>query len=102
MTYEVVRIGNSARFTIEGVVDERGAGVLKERFHALSRDQFNELVIDMGGVSRIGSSGLGGLLLFYKAMAARRGSLRLVRTPATINALMRELKLDTLFEINGE
>ncbi|MDZ7641755.1 MAG: STAS domain-containing protein [Desulfurivibrio sp.] len=102
MTCEVEKIGSSARITIEGVVDERGAAVLKERFRDLSRDQFNELIIDMGGVSHFGSSGLGGLLLCYKAMAARQGSLRLTRTPAAIYSLMRDLQLDTLFEINGD
>jgi len=102
MVCEIVRIGDSARITIKGVVDGQGAMILKERFRDLSHDQFDELVIDMAGVSRVGSSGLGDLLLFYKATAARQGSLRLIRTPAAITAPMEERRLATLFEINGD
>lgn len=58
MTCEVVKIGSSARITIEGVVDERGAALLKERFRDLSREQFNELIIDMGASATSAAPGL--------------------------------------------
>lgn len=97
MTCETTVQGETVFFTLSGTIDEEGAAALKQQFNALPHSQIKELVIDLAEVSHIGSSGIGKLLLFYKNIAARKGTIRLVRVPRPIHDLFTELRLDTLF-----
>jgi len=101
MTCEISQQGTSVYLTLAGIIDEEGAATLKQQFAAIDSSIAKELVIDMGRVSQIGSSGIGKLLLFYKNMAARGGSVRLVSVPQPIFELFTELRLDTLFTMNA-
>lgn len=99
MSCETTRQGETVFFTLAGAIDEEGAAALKQQFHALPQTP-RELVIDLAGVSHIGSSGIGKLLLFYKNIAAQKGVIRLVRVPRPIHELFTELRLDTLFSMS--
>lgn len=101
MICEVSRHGATACLTIKGTVYENDAKLLKQQFKGLPIEQLREVVIDLGGVSYFGSSGIGKLLLFYKNLAATNGTLRLTRTPDHLAQLFRDLRLDSLFEINN-
>lgn len=100
MTCETATQGETVSFTLSGTIDEEGAAALKQQFNTLPHTQIKELVIDLAGVSHIGSSGIGKLLLFYKNMAAHNGTLRLTRVPQPIHDLFTELRLDTLFSMS--
>lgn len=100
MTCETTLQGETALFTLSGTIDEEGAAALKQQFNTLPHSQIKELVIDLAEVSHIGSSGIGKLLLFYKNIAARKGTIRLVRVPRPIHDLFMELRLDTLFSMS--
>ena len=100
MTCETATQGETVSFTLSGTIDEEGAAALKQQFNTLPHSQIKELVIDLAGVSHIGSSGIGKLLLFYKNMAAHNGTLRLTRVPQPIYDLFTELRLDTLFSMS--
>ncbi len=99
MQATVSRSGNSARFEIQGDIDERGAEELKARFRELDASSLTEAVFDFKRVDRIGSAGLGKLLLFYKALSANRGEIRIENTNGDIHALLMELQLDAIFTI---
>ncbi|MGV1099083.1 STAS domain-containing protein [Thiovibrio sp. JS02] len=101
MTCEISQQGETVLFTLSGIIDEEGAMTLKRQFNALKHAEVRELVIDLAGVSQIGSSGIGKLLLFYKNMAARKGTVRLARVPRPIHELFTELRLDTLFPMSA-
>ncbi|MFQ6757189.1 MAG: anti-sigma factor antagonist [Deltaproteobacteria bacterium] len=100
MTCETATQGETASLTLSGTIDEEGAATLKQQFNTLPHSQLKELVVDLAGVSRIGSSGIGKLLLFYKHMAAHGGTIRLTRVPQPIHDLFTELRLDTLFSMS--
>jgi anti-sigma B factor antagonist len=100
MTCDTTMQEETVFMTLSGTIDEEAAADLKQRFTTLQNSRIKELVIDMGGVSYIGSSGIGKLLLFYKRMAAQHGTVRLVRVPRLIHELFTELRLDTLFSMS--
>jgi len=85
---------------LKGTIDEAGAEELKTRIRQLHLDNLQELVFDFAAVKHIGSAGIGKLLLFYKDMAPRGGSLRIENASAPIFDLLTTLKLDTIFIIS--
>lgn len=91
----------TVRFTVSGKVDERGAAQLKTRFLDVCQGgSVTHAVFDFNGVAYIGSAGIGKLLLFYKELAAKGGTLQVVNTPQSVATLLRELKLDTILTIS--
>ncbi|MEW6428656.1 MAG: STAS domain-containing protein [Thermodesulfobacteriota bacterium] len=94
--------GEAATVHISGNVDERGAEALKGQFTALPVAKLKEVVVDMGAVQNIGSSGIGKLLLFYKTLAVGGSSLRVINLPPHLHELFLELKFDTLFTISAK
>ncbi len=100
MEVNVTQEGSSARFTLNGKIDESGAEELKARFLSLNRAALKEVVFDFKGVSHIGSAGIGKLLLFYKELAVSGGNIRITNVSDAIRDLFRVLKLDTIFTIS--
>ncbi|MGE0083498.1 MAG: STAS domain-containing protein [Desulfococcaceae bacterium] len=100
MEVHVTQEGSSARFTLNGKIDESGAEELKARFLALNRTGLKEVFFDFKGVSHIGSAGIGKLLLFYKELAISGGNIRIINTSDAIRDLFRVLKLDTIFTVS--
>ena len=93
MELTVLKQEEKAIMKIRGDIDEGGAAELKRRFHELD-SSVKKAVFDFGGVTYIGSAGIGKLLLFYKDMAARGGTISVVNAAGSIYDLLRELKLD--------
>ena len=89
------------QFKIIGLIDENGAANLKEEFDRLNLEQMQELVLDFGGVTFIGSAGLGKLLLFYKRTAERNGQIKITNLSSDIAELLKSLNMDTLFSLRG-
>ena len=99
---EVAREGTRAVVTVRGAIDEGGAEVMRQHFSELLQGEtVEEVVLDMAGVSRIGSSGIGKILLFYKNLGLRGGRLVVRNLETHLYELFRELKLDTLFTVQG-
>jgi anti-anti-sigma factor len=99
MEITVTQVGNSPHIVVRGEIDERGAEELKLRFGELKLAADANVVFDFGGVTHIGSAGIGKLLLFYKTVASNGGAIRIEKAPATIIDLLCQLKLDTIFTI---
>ncbi|MEW6266417.1 MAG: STAS domain-containing protein [Thermodesulfobacteriota bacterium] len=99
MDIAVAQTGNSARIMLKGHVDERGAEALKAGLTDLPWDSLKEVVFDFRDVTRIGSAGIGQLLLFYKNLTGAGGIMRLEGVPAATYELFQGLKLDTLFSM---
>ena len=91
----------SPQFKIIGLIDEDGADKLKNEFNRLNLDQMQELVLDFGGVTFIGSAGLGKLLLFYKRTAEHDGQIKITNLSSGIVELMKSLNMDTLFSLRS-
>ncbi|MFH0881112.1 MAG: STAS domain-containing protein [Lentisphaerota bacterium] len=84
---------------VRGDVDERGAEEMKASFRSLSLSGLREVVVDFGGVTHIGSAGIGKLLVFYKDLAIHGATLQVVNVPADIHLILCEMKLDTIFTV---
>jgi len=87
------------RLIATGDVDNEGAEALKATIAGLPLSGKTAVVFDFRGVGYIGSAGLGKLLLFYKRLSAERIQMRVESASPSVKALLRELRLDTLFTI---
>jgi anti-anti-sigma regulatory factor len=103
MRTELETAGAMARLNVSGKIDKAGAETMKQAFCQISLTGLSQFAFDFSGVTHIGSSGLGKLRLFYKRLSAAKISRAIEGSPegspAPIATLMRELRLDTLFEI---
>jgi len=99
MNLKVEKNGNEASVFITGNIDIPGAEELKKTLNGLVEENINTVTIDFSGVTFIGSSGIGKLLLFYKNLTAKGGSLSLLNLSDEIIALFKAIKLDKLFNI---
>ena len=98
--HEISHSGDGvACLTITGEIHEEEAEALKLYFQSQRLCRFREVVLDLGGLTYIGNSGIGKFLLLYKAMADCQKIVRLTRTPKHIAELFNSLLLDNLFEI---
>jgi anti-anti-sigma factor len=88
------------RVVSRGDIDHEGAEALKKAVDGLSFNGRTELVFDFRGVTYVGSAGLGKLLLFYKRLSAQRVSMRIEAAPPSIQNLLKELRMDTLFSVS--
>ncbi|MDZ7641479.1 MAG: STAS domain-containing protein [Desulfurivibrio sp.] len=75
--------------------------LLKSHINSLPPCQFREIIIDLSGLTYIGSSGIGKFLLLYKSLAGCYGTMRLTGTPIPIAELLHSMKLGELFEIDS-
>jgi anti-sigma B factor antagonist len=92
--------GDTTRYELVGSMDEHGAEKLKASFERLDLRQARTIVLDFSKVTFIGSAGLGKLLLFYKKTSTAGAVVRIENCTRTIYALLKEVRMDTLFAIS--
>lgn len=82
---------------LTGEIDHHGARAMREQIDdAISRGQPRRLVLDMGGISFMDSSGIGLILGRYRLMQTLGGSLQLVNLSASMRRLLQLAGLDRL------
>ena len=59
----------------------------------------SKILLDMGGVTTIDSSGIGELVGSYTTVTNRGGKLKLLHLPAKLNELLHVTQLITVFEV---
>ena len=91
--------GQTSVVRVSGRVDEQGAETMKASLGSLSLSGISEVQIDFKGLTYIGSSGIGKLLLFYKNIGVQQIRLKVINVPTQIYDLLLELKLNTVFTI---
>jgi anti-sigma B factor antagonist len=74
------------------------AGAVKERLHELIDDNKKKVVVDLGGVSWMNSSGLGILIGGLTTMRNAGGDLKLAGTTDKVQNLLMVTKLITIFD----
>jgi len=92
--------GNRVCFEIDGIIDEKGAETLNHRFGQLDVANVEELVLDFANVEYIGSAGVGRLLMFYKELTAKGGTLRIEKVSGMVHELLTITRMDTVFSIS--
>ena len=58
-----------------------------------------KILLDLGGVTTIDSSGIGELVSSYTTVTNRGGKLKLLHLPAKLNELLHITQLITVFEV---
>ena len=71
---------------------------LREKIHSLVSDNVKQVVIDLGGVSYMNSSGLGTLIASLTTMRNAGGELRLARVEGKVQNLFVMTQLVKVFD----
>ena len=100
MTCEIDLRDNLARLVVSGDVREGDVGPLKAHYASLPHSRLSEVVFDLGGVGRFGSTAIGVLLHCRQDMLVRGGCLRLCGLPGHLRELFWAMRLDTVFVID--
>ena len=100
MTISIVNESGKIIIMVDGSIDEKGAEEMKTNFVQLQTAPPPYVVLNMSGVSKIGSSGIGKILLFYKNLAIKNSQLEIIGLSPMLFELFHELKLDSLFPIS--
>lgn len=101
MNLTITQQGEQVRIEVVGSIDERGAEELKRRFLELDMSGLKEVNFDFGGVTFIGSAGIGKLLLLYKNVATQGGKISIENMSKDIYTMFKVVKLDKIFNISS-
>jgi anti-sigma B factor antagonist len=99
-----IRITNEAgniNIIVDGIIDATSAEELKNTFNQLQTAPTPSVILNLNGVSQIGSSGIGKILLFYKNLAIKNSRLEVSGLSPMLYELFHELKFDSLFPLSG-
>ncbi|HIV85470.1 MAG TPA: anti-sigma factor antagonist [Candidatus Monoglobus merdigallinarum] len=89
MRFEIEPVGNSLVVKLYGEIDQHSTDEIRSDIdRAISIKNPATLIIDLGGVELMDSSGLGLIMGRYKLMAARGGRLMLVRPQPQVDKVL--------------
>jgi anti-sigma B factor antagonist len=92
-------INDVALVTATGdITASKGADmILKDKINSLLNQGYRKLLIDLGGVSYVDSSGLGQLAAIQASVTKNGGAVRLLRITRRLNDLLVLTRLVTIF-----
>lgn len=99
MDIRISQEGHRIHIIMDGEIYEQGADLLESRYRGTNKAGVTEIDIDFGGVTHIGSAGIGRLLLIYKDAAVAGITTRITRVSDKIFDLLKLVKLDTIYKI---
>ena len=99
LTIEERQIGEVTVLVLNGqILLDDGDLALRKRIHELVDRGFAKVVLDLGGVSYIDSSGVGMVVAKLKTLKERGGDMKLLHLDRRAESLLGMLKLLILFE----
>jgi anti-sigma B factor antagonist len=99
MKFKTVPHGPISVIELEGnLMGGPDAATLNGKLHELIEAGKNNVVVDLGGVQFMNSSGLGQLIAGVRAMKDVGGTLKIANASAKISALIKITKLTSIFE----
>ncbi|HUL42736.1 MAG TPA: STAS domain-containing protein [Bacteroidota bacterium] len=88
-----------AVLTLKGdLLGEPDTTSLRDKIHSLVNDEVKHVVVDLGGVSYMNSSGLGTLISALTTMRGSGGDLRLARVEGKVQNLFVMTQLVKVFD----
>ena len=75
-----------------------GVGLLKDKIHSLVFQGRREILLNLGAVSYVDSSGLGELVAAFTTVARAGGQIKLLNLTKRVHDLLAITKLVTVFE----
>ena len=99
LTIEERQVGDVTVLVLNGqILLDDGDLALRKRIHDLVDRGFAKVVLDLGGVSYIDSSGVGMVVAKLKTLKERGGDMKLLHLDRRAESLLGMLKLLILFE----
>ena len=92
-------IGTVEVLSLEGRLDASSAREIKEKVASLSQDNRVNLVIDMGGVDFIDSSGLGTLVSSLRTVNKQGGDIKISALQDQVRSVFELTRLHRIFGI---
>jgi anti-sigma B factor antagonist len=72
---------------------------IRELVNAALEDGRSKILLDLGGVTTIDSSGIGEMVACYTTVTKRGGQLKLMRLSSKINDILHVTQLITVFDV---
>lgn len=91
-------VGGVAVVDVVGRLTAEGAGALGDRVARLIAEGHSQVVLNLGQLSYMDSSGLGEMVSCYSKMVKVGGAIRLAETTVRIQDLLAITRLVTVFE----
>jgi anti-sigma B factor antagonist len=79
-----------------------GSALLRKTLRDLLEDQRTRIVLNLGDVDYIDSSGIGELVSGYTSVKNRGGELKLLNLTKKVHDLLQITKLYTVFEVHSD
>lgn len=98
-TLDVTERGHLTLVSLEGELDLASQGAFRARLVDLLVAGRTDLVLDLGGLTFLDSTGLGALIGIRRRAHALRGSLVLVCPPGTVRRVFEVVGLEKVFDI---
>ena len=76
-----------------------GVGALRHKLSAMAREGHKNILLDLGGLSHLDSSGIGVLVSSYASISNLGGKLKLLNVTSRVKDLLLLTKLYTVFEV---
>ncbi len=100
MKSEIVDRGDVRFIKLSGKITIGSGDVeLRHLVHEALDDGKKKIVLDLGKVSTIDSSGIGEMVAAYTSVAKRDGQLKLMHLPSKINDILQVTQLITVFDV---
>ena len=91
--------GTTAQIKVSGIIDNDNAEELKQQLSSVQEKSIKDATLDLSLVPSITSSGIGKLLVFYKALDSKGGKITIDGIHSNLLKLFKSIKLDKLFDI---
>ena len=99
LTVGVDTVEGVAVVTLSGSADAAEAQTLQEALVALAVGETPVIVVDLGGVDFIGSSGLSALVVTHREARGHGGQVRLVNPKPVVREVLETTRLTEVFPI---
>jgi anti-sigma B factor antagonist len=99
MEIDVSQKGDRTKVTLIGDIYVEQGDELSKVFNTIAEKNPKEVVIDLTGLNSITSSGIGKIVLLYKELNKKSGTVRITGVNKTIMEIFKVVKLDKLVEI---
>lgn len=79
-----------------------GTGRLRDVIQQVERDGYRKILLNLGGVVHIDSSGIGELMSIYTSLRGQGGELKLMNLTKGVRNLLQVTRLYTVFDVHDD
>jgi anti-anti-sigma factor len=102
MQFAIQHQGQQAVVTVDGDIVASAGDALQKSLLRLCKEGVTDLTIDLAAVTLIDSFGIGSLIATHNQLKKGGGKLRLKQVNADITKMLRIMRLDRHFDLEGQ